>query len=322
MNITVDIIMKRIIMKHSIMKRRSGFTLVELLVVIAIIGILIGMLMPAVQMVREAARRTSCGNNLKQLGLAIQNFEGSFMAIPPARGADEFLTWPVYLMPYLENQNLYERLDITQKYRYQDSEAIKNTMPTMLCASRNRTYPNISRYETKGYHVGAVGDYAGNAGTSQYLIDDAWAKFHQQVDGVFNSGFSKDNPVVGEVLSGGGAGRYEFANVVDGLSSTIFLGEKYVSIYGVQHPGGWGDGSIYHGDEPEAFIRIGGYGLKIAAGESQTIAPGDMPVFGSSHPTLVNFVLGDGSVQSYKSILDETTLFRLCSRKDGELVEW
>jgi hypothetical protein len=95
-----------------------------------------------------------------------------------------------------------------------------------------------------------------------------------------------------------------------------------VSIYGVQHPGGWGDGSIYHGDEPEGFIRIGGYGLKLSAGESQTVAPGDLPIFGSSHPSIVNFVLGDGSVHGYKSRIDETTLFRLCSRQDGEMVEW
>ena len=302
------------------MKRKTGFTLVELLVVIAIIGILVGMLMPAVQMVRESARRVSCSNHLRQLGLAIHNFEGSYQRLPPSRGADAFLTWPVYLMPYLENQGLYDRLDVRLKYHHQDSDAVRQIMPMMFCPSRNRTYPYVSRRETKGQHVGACGDYAGNAGTSQFFPNDVWAKFNLPVDGVMNSGFAKDNEVVNEQLLGGGQGRYGMSQIVDGTSNTIFLGEKYVSTYGLQEPEGWGDGSIYNGDEPETFMRLGGYGMGLAQRESLDLSPGEIPIFGSSHSQLVNFVLGDTSVQSYSVRLDDETLFRLCSRKDGKVV--
>ena len=96
-------------MKTRNQNHHAGFTLVELLVVIAIIGILIGMLLPAVQMVRESARRVTCANNLKQLGLAVHNYHDSKQQIPPSRARDGFLTWPVYLMPYLELQNLQNR---------------------------------------------------------------------------------------------------------------------------------------------------------------------------------------------------------------------
>ncbi len=302
-------------------KRKTGFTLVELLVVIATIGILTGMLLPAVQMVRESARRIKCANNLKQLGLAIHNFESAKGEFPPARGADEFLTWPVYLMPHLEMQNLYDRLDVRKKYRYQDTDAVRQSMPSMLCPSRNRKFPNVSNRETKGYHVGACGDYAGNAGTSRFFPFDVWAQFYDPVDGVFNSGYESENMVVKEQLIGGGRGRYGFHDIEDGTSQTIFVGEKYVSIYGLHEPEGWGDGSIYHGDEPETFMRIGGFGLGLAQSESLNLSPGEVPVFGSSHVAIVNFVHGDGSVKSYSNQLDQLTLFRLCSRNDGQTVD-
>lgn len=111
------------------MNRKRGFTLVELLVVIAIIGILVGMLLPAVQMIRESARRTDCLNNLKQMGLAIHNYEGARQLYPPSRAADQFLTWPVFLMPFLENQNLYNEMELKKTYSEQNPDIVKNPFP-------------------------------------------------------------------------------------------------------------------------------------------------------------------------------------------------
>jgi prepilin-type N-terminal cleavage/methylation domain-containing protein len=107
---------------------RKGFTLVELLVVIAIIGILVGLLLPAVQAAREAARRMQCSNNLKQLGLALMNYESAFRTLPPAawtanprRGQpaaydDDGYTWQVSILPYIEQTNLYQKIESNIQY--------------------------------------------------------------------------------------------------------------------------------------------------------------------------------------------------------------
>ena len=141
-------------------KPRIGFTLVELLVVIAIIGILVGMTLPAVQMVRESARRTSCLNHMRQIGLSIQNYESVRKKIPPARGADRYLTWPVYLMPYIELDNVFQQLDLTLEYSQQDPELLKTPIPEMFCPTRRNSI-TTSFFEAGEAPIGATGDYAG-----------------------------------------------------------------------------------------------------------------------------------------------------------------
>ena len=307
-------------MKTRNKNRHAGFTLVELLVVIAIIGILIGMLLPAVQMVRESARRVTCANNLKQLGLAVQNYHDSKQQIPPSRARDGFLTWPVYLMPYLEQQNLQNQLDLDKLYVDQDPEIVKIGMQTMICPSR-RAGTNLSLREVNGEPVGAVGDYAGNAGTSEFFPYDDWANFDVPVNGVINSGLYKENPIEAGMLVHGEKGRYKFKDVTDGLSHTIFLGEKAVNIDFIRQPGGWGDGCIYNGNEPGTFMRMGGYGFLLAATQKfGAPGPGAIPVFGSAHPQIVNFAFGDGHVANLSVSTDEETLRRLCSRNDGLVV--
>lgn len=129
-------------------KSRRAFTLVELLVVIAIIGILIGMLLPAVQQIRETARRTDCLNNLRQVGLAAHMFHDVNQAFPPSRissPADAPLSlrtdggesWFVRLLPFIEQNDLYELWDLSQAYENQVEKAITTPVEPFLCASRH-----------------------------------------------------------------------------------------------------------------------------------------------------------------------------------------
>ena len=105
------------------LRSRAGFTLIELLVVMAIIGILVALLLPAVQSSREAARRTQCRNNLKQIGIAIHNFHEMHRFLPPSRNYDHYTSWAFLILPGMEKVNLFDSWDPTLKYYYQPDEA-------------------------------------------------------------------------------------------------------------------------------------------------------------------------------------------------------
>src|SRR5262245_3709921 len=114
---------------------RRAFTLVELLVVIAIIGVLVALLLPAVQAAREAARRAQCQNHLKQLGLGIHNCEDTFKSLPHTR-MDNRYTWAVEIMPFIEQKNLFEQWNLTKSYYTQTAPARLTAVPIYFCPSR------------------------------------------------------------------------------------------------------------------------------------------------------------------------------------------
>src|SRR5262245_983744 len=126
--------------------QRGGFTLIELLVVIAIIAILIGLLVPAVQQVREAAARIQCANNLKQLGLAVHNYHGTYKRFPPAAlGGDGEVSWAVLLFPYIEQDPLYRQWNLTLRYTYyrHPASVVGAQVSIYYCPSR-RSPPQLS----------------------------------------------------------------------------------------------------------------------------------------------------------------------------------
>src|SRR6187549_3986688 len=155
-------------MIHRPFSRRPGFTLVELLVVIAIIGVLVALLLPAVQFAREAARRTQCGNNLRQLGIATHTFHDTRRFLPPAfigdnsDKVDGWATWGALMGPYMENSTLYDQWDVSLRASLQKPIAYQTPIPGYLCPSRRAPVLSISDFKTPG---GVLSDYAASFGT-------------------------------------------------------------------------------------------------------------------------------------------------------------
>ncbi|MDZ7617879.1 MAG: DUF1559 domain-containing protein [Patescibacteria group bacterium] len=222
--------------------RQNGFTLVELLVVIAIIGILIALLLPAVQSAREAARRMQCANNLKQLGLAVLNYESAFKILPPAshwraaadvevrNNAKLCETWVILVLPYLEQQAVYDRFDLTRYITDPvNREARGAELSAMKCPSdpNNQTkYNGLAGSGTSnhGDHW-ARGNYAANGGMGFQSVTT-----HCTAGGTAGSGCAamatsqgwQDRRVRGVM---GANASSTMAQIRDGTSNTILLAE-------------------------------------------------------------------------------------------------
>ena len=317
-------------MKNSNQNDASGFTLVELLVVIAIIGILIGMLLPAVQQVREAARRVSCGNRLRQVGLAIHNFELARGFIPPSRlDRSGGVSWAVHILPFIEQQNLANGWDLNRWY-YDQGDAIEEgnalratSVSIFFCPTRRTAAtaglsitgdrPDIPFTGSLMHYEGALGDYACCVGTS-VLAD--WQQ--DGGNGAMVAGeFTHVSLSAPRVLASWKS-QTQFRNIFDGLSNTFFIGEKHLvpGTFGTNTPANidaqTGDGSIYNGDHPWVISRAAGPDFELGSMNSKFNSQ-----FGSWHPGVCQFALGDGSVKIVSNEIDTMTLGLLAQRDDG-----
>ncbi|HEX6961542.1 MAG TPA: DUF1559 domain-containing protein [Lacipirellula sp.] len=328
---------------------KHGFTLVELLVVIAIIGVLVALLLPAVQAAREAARRSQCQNNLKQIGLAIQNYHDSQGRLPNSRRTYDYITWAADLWPYLEAGTVAAAWDPTQTYYGQRDEVRAAQLAVYLCPTR-RAAPQVSitgdndqGASTGQNFPGALSDYACNTGDTTPNASDN-DNTYERLDGSLKeptgpfryAGHGGDTEGTGGVQPGTTdlsalpiAYKMRFKSIEDGLSHTAFVGEKHVPADGAQ--GSWfghidaKDNSIYNADFWSSVGRKGGWGRPIAKPSDGADGGNELTEFnknfGSWHPNICHFVFGDGSVQAVSIDIDEYMLGHVCNIADGQVVD-
>jgi prepilin-type N-terminal cleavage/methylation domain-containing protein len=320
---------------HSEVKR--GFTLIELVVVIAIVGILAALLLPAVQAAREAARGAQCENHLKQFGIALHAFHDARQEVPPsylsplAAAASGHATWPVLLLPYLEQQQAYDSFDLSKDLISSNLDARERVFPFFTCPTRRASGQTMVPFAT------ALGDY-GNVSFSQLnpaVVKPQDASTHDGVmvvSKLFNP--TAHSIVVNGHLLGPGEfrSRTRLADVRDGLSQTAVLGEKAVFPASMGDLNTWEagqDGPIYFGSGPlDSSVTAPGVisywsralaeaepGVPILAASPARVWPNNR--FGSWHPGITLFLLADGSVRMVRNASSNTMLQRLASRHDG-----
>ena len=280
---------------------RAGFTLVELLVVIAIIGILIGLLLPAVQQVREAARRTSCMNKLRQIGLSAHNFESSFQHLPPPKlGSGDFNTLGstfVILLPYVEQANRFDQYDI---------DASINAPGNFELTSQP-----LDIYSCPSMQFGTQGQF----GEGSYIISYATRyrplEYGSTVDGAFAQAPKSDNEKY----------RLGFEGFRDGTSNTFFVGEIDNSVIWTgssPSPGSFGRYSWAQGYWFNSQGHVEGT-FNQKGPVSETLLR-EYRTFRSDHPGGVNFCRVDGSTSFVAETIARETLEAAVTRNGSEIL--
>ncbi|GAA4439404.1 DUF1559 domain-containing protein [Bremerella cremea] len=292
---------------------RTGFTLVELLVVIAIIGVLIALLLPAVQQAREAARRMSCSNNQKQLGLALHNYHDTHGTFPPMIILPDPATtpawgWSALVLPMLEQGNIHEslqvgRLSLTASAATTEGQTILNqSLDAFKCPSDARSVEASPR-SVSGVALG-LSSYPGvnGIGPRAYYRDQG-----NQVNaaGIFN-----------ERNKGCG-----FRDITDGSSNTMMIGERHYKL-----PYNTNDTYTLWAGTTNASMHDSGYygSMEVAGTTGYPMNEVDATNwqfrhwFSSLHPGGAMFAFGDGSVHFLSETIDQTTYRNLANRYDGQ----
>ncbi len=307
---------------------RPAFTLIELLVVIAIIAVLIGLLLPAVQKVREAASRMSCSNNLKQIGLALHNYHDRNDRFPPGYTANAMTAdgtgpgwgWAAHLLPDLEQDNLHRtiRFDLSLTAP-ENAFAVGTDVKFLRCPSDPRQEPiRPADFVTTGGLTGNLGrsNYVGCYGNTPFLNESpAVLTTHLMIDGISGKGLFFRNS------------RTRIADVTDGTSNSIAVGEKsakhtLASWAGVLPGATWrsaNDTATFGGiptNLPAAMVL--GHACRQ---HPPSAAAGVAEDFSAAHPAGVNFLFLDGSVHVVKTSVNMGTYPFTATIADGLAVQ-
>jgi prepilin-type N-terminal cleavage/methylation domain-containing protein len=318
-------------------KLLGGFTLVELLVVIAIIGILVALLLPAIQAAREAARRSQCMNNLKQIGLAVHNYHDSKKALPPERISDHQATWLYLVLPYIENSVLGTQWDLKTGCFYDQPRPMRTAIvKEYVCPSADHEslvilkgvdslHSHSGGDEPGNLWYGSLTDYMGSRSSSCSIVREpinisSTPDIAKKADGAIVpvhpdtlrdiNGMQTNYPQ----KLGAWKARVSITKITDGTSKTLLCGE--VSKRRAENT------RAFNGDDPAGLF----------IGESRQFAPNPEPEplpanyfdsisFGSAHPGVVQVAMVDGSVQGLSKNIDPTILDRLTKKNDGEVFD-
>ena len=304
------------------LKKLRGFTLIELLVVIAIIAVLIALLLPAVQQAREAARRSTCKNNLKQLGLAMHNYHDTFNTLPFTSSSGWLMangtghTWNEFILPYVDQAPLYNQLNFSTD-NTNTSPANNGNLLTGFQLTVQQCPSNPFAQQMK--NLGGWFDEWGGPTQGQYyapcagtMVPDSVAPDCQAVGSPAwcNSGIAWGGSTYPGMFNGRGQGRTNFRDVTDGLSMTFMLGERRAELII------WGGTWSYN--FPGAFTeqKPNSPTLQLTnAGAYQNNGG-----FSSMHTGGLHMAMGDGTVRFISNNIDFVTWCRLGDKGDNNAV--